>query len=59
MPQCGQPAETAFMQGNRSVLCASAGFSVAHTVDEVFVPTKVDLETGDVQSSSHEVHYFR
>ena len=47
------------MQSNHSVLCASTGFSVAHTVNEVFVPTKVDLETGDVQSSSHEVHYFR
>ena len=36
-----------------------AGFSVAHTVNEVFVPTKVDLETGEVQSSSHDLHYFR
>ena len=38
---------------------SSTGFSVAHTVNEVFIPTKVDLETGDVQISSHEVHYFR
>ena len=36
-----------------------AGFSVAHTVNEVFVPSKVDLETGEVENSLHEVHFFR
>lgn len=40
-------------------ILSDRGFSVAHTVNEVFIPTKVDLETGDVQCSSHEVHYFR
>ena len=36
-----------------------AGFSVAHTVNEVYVPSKIDLETGEVHNSMHEVHYFR
>jgi len=35
------------------------GFSVAHTVNEVYVPSKVDLETGEVQNSMHELHHFR
>lgn len=47
------------MLDTHSVPCASTGFSVAHTVSEVIVPTKVDLDTGDVHSSTHEVHYFR
>lgn len=32
---------------------------MAHTVSEVFVPSKVDLDTGEVHNSMHELHYFR
>lgn len=32
---------------------------MAHTVNEVYVPSKVDLETGEVLNSMHELHYFR
>lgn len=40
-------------------ILSDRGFSVAHTVNEVYVPSKIDLETGEVHNSMHEVHYFR
>ena len=32
---------------------------MAHTVEEVHVPSKVDLDTGEVQNNVHELHFFR
>ncbi|DBA76165.1 hypothetical protein WJX77_008047 [Trebouxia sp. C0004] len=40
-------------------ILSDRGFCVAHTVSEVYVPSKFDLETGEVHNSMHEVHYFR
>jgi hypothetical protein len=35
------------------------GFSVAHAVEEVLVPTRVDLSSGEIVNCKEEVHKFR
>lgn len=45
--------------GHVVIFTVCTGFCVAHTVNEVYVPSKFDLETGEVHNSMHEVHYFR
>ena len=46
------------MHSNIAVM-DTAGFCVAHTVEEVHTPAKIDLETGEVHNSVHELHFFR